>query len=210
MTEESRFRTKGPLNLIAGIVLTVFIALMLVAVACWIVPKGYVDFPCFDVQQGECLMGYVSYVEPGDATVDLSKTRMFLCISTYPRGWYGGGTLAQGPASSDTWSKGGIDLTRQDEVLIVNGQALAEGESFSRLRIFPSLNPWLFNSTRTEITNRGVFDCFLDEEFNEQTIDALYVYGSVSEGWLPNPLGLIILGAGIWLLVRGVRECRRK
>jgi len=46
----------------------------------------------------------------------------------------------------------------------------------------------------------------LNEEGNEQAMDALYIYGSVSEGWFPNPLGLIILGVGIWLLVRGARE----
>lgn len=201
-------RRKGSLSLSAGIVLILFAALMLLAVTCWVVPKGFVDFPCFDMQQGECLKGYGPYVQPEGESADVSDARMFLCISTYPRGFQGGGTIAQGPTFSDTWSGGDIDLTRQGETLVVNGQSLAESELFSHLRIFPTINPWLLTSTRTEITNRGVFGCFLDEEFNAQTINALYVYGSVSEGWFPNPVGLVILGVGIWLVVRGVRERR--
>jgi hypothetical protein len=194
---------RGQGNLITGGVLTAFAALMLLAVVCWVTPKGFVDFPCFDVQEGECL---ATHTGPWGEIADVSDVRMFLCISRYPRSFQGGGTIAQGPESSNTWSRGDIELTRQGETLIVNGQSLVVGESFNHLRVFPTLNPWLLTSTRTKITNRGVFDCLLDEEGNEQTLDALYVYGSVSEGWFPNPLGLIILGVGIWLLVRGVRE----
>jgi hypothetical protein len=203
MTETHSPDTRGRGKLIAGGVLTAFAALMLLAVVCWVTPKGFVDFPCFDMQGGKCL---AAYKNPWGEVADASDARMFLCISTYPRDFQGGGTIAQGPESSNTWSWGDIELARQGETLVVNGQSLAAGESFSHLHIFPTLNPWLLTSTRTEITNRGVFDCLLDEEGNEQTMDALYVYGSVSEGWFPNPLGLIILGVGIWLLVRGARE----
>jgi hypothetical protein len=67
-------------------------------------------------------------------------------------------------------------------------------------------------TVRTTVHNRGVFDCYQvvgEDAVERMTIDALYVYGSVSEGWLPNPLGLVILGIGIWLMVRGIVRWRR-
>jgi hypothetical protein len=175
-----------------------------------VVPKGFVDFPCFDLEEGGCLMGY-DPAELGCDVEELSQARMFLCISVYPRGWNGGGTIAQGPEFSDTWSGYGIDLERQGDKLILNGKSLEVGESSSRLRVYPTLNPWLLETARTTISNRGVFDCY--QVWGEDTVEtavigALYVYGSVSEGWLPNPLGLVILGIGIWLLVRGILKRR--
>jgi hypothetical protein len=206
MTEQPKPRKVSSRSFIAGIALTAVAALMLIGAICWVTPKGYVDFPCFDIQQAECLNG--SRILSGGDEADVSQARMFLCISIYLRGFRGGGTIARGAELSDTWSKRDIELARQGETLVVNGQSLAAGESFSRLRIFPSLTLWLFAATRTTITNRGVFDCFLDGEGHERAIDALYVYGSVSEGWFPNPLGPIALGVGIWLLIRGIRERR--
>ena len=203
MTETHSPDTRGRGKLIAGGVLTALAALMLLAAVCRVTPKGFVDFPCFDMQGGRCL---AAYKNPSGEIADVSDARLFLCISTYPRDFQGGGTIAQGPESSNTWSWGNIELARQGETLVVNGQSLAAGESFSHSRTFLTLNPWLLTTTRTEITNRGVFYCLVDEEGKERAMDALYVYGSVSEGWFPNPLGLIILGVGIWLLIRGVRE----
>jgi hypothetical protein len=56
-----------------------------------------------------------------------------------------------------------------------------------------------------------VFDCYQvvgGDAVETTTIDALYVYGGVSEGWLPNPLGLVIVGVGVWFLIRGVMGVR--
>jgi hypothetical protein len=205
--EKPTQRKKSLFSLIAGIALILLAGLALLAAICAVVPKGNVDFPCFDLEEGGCLMGY-GPVEPEYDVGELSQARLFLCISVYPRGWEGGGTIAQGPEFSDTWLGSGINLERQGDTLIVNGESLKAGASTSRLRAYPMLNPWLLETARTTIHNRGVFDCYqvLGEDAVEtRSIDALYVYGSVSEGWFPNPLGLVILGIGIWLLVRGVR-----
>jgi hypothetical protein len=202
---------KGLFSLIAGIVLILVAGLALLAAVCAVVPKGFVDFPCFDLEESGCLMGY-GPVEPEYDVEELSQARMFLCISIYPRGWEGGGAIAQGPEFSDMWSGSGISLERQGETLIVNGESLGVGESSSRLRVYPTLNPWLLETARTTIHNRGVFDCYQilgGDAVETQNIDALYVYGSVSEGWLPNPLGLVIVGIGIWLLVCGIVKRRR-
>ena len=207
----SRPNKGGLVSFVVGILLILLAGLALLAAICAVVPKGNVDFPCFDLESGGCLMGY-GPIEPGYDVEDLSRTRMFLCISVYPRGWEGGGTIAQGPELSDTWSGSGIDLVRQDDKLIVNGKSLEAGEPSSWFRVYPTFNPWLLETTYTEITNRGVFDCY--QELGEDTverrnIDALYVYGGVSESWLPNPLGLVILGVGIWLVVRGIVRWKR-
>ncbi|MBN1976097.1 MAG: hypothetical protein JW918_01745 [Anaerolineae bacterium] len=202
---------KGLFSLIVGVVLILVAGLGVLAAICAVVPKGFVDFPCFDLEEGGCLMGY-GPVEPGYDLGELGQARMFLCISVYPRGWQGGGTIAQGPEFSDAWSGSGISLERQGDTLIVNGDSLSPGALTSRLRVYPTLNPWLLETARITIHNRGVFDCYqiLDEDLVEtQNIDALYVYGSVGEGWLPNPLGLVIVGIGIWLLVRGIVKRRR-
>jgi hypothetical protein len=204
-------RKKGLFSLIAGIVLILVAGLGVLAAICAVVPKGFVDFPCFDLEEGGCLMGY-GPVEPEYGMEELGQARMFLCISVYPRGWEGGGTIAQGPEFSDTWSESGINLERRGDMLIVNGEVLETGESSSRLRVYPTLNPWLLETARTTISNRGVFDCYQvlgGDAVETQNIDALYVYGGVGEGWLPNPLGLVIVGVGIWLLVRGIVKRRR-
>jgi hypothetical protein len=202
---------KGLFSLIVGIVLILVAGLALLAAICAVVPKGNVDFPCFDLEEGGCLMGYGS-VEPEYDMEELGRARMFMCISVYPRGWEGGGTIAQGPEFSDAWSRSGINLERQGYSLIVNGESLGPEASTSRLRAYPTLNPWLLETTRTTISNRGVFDCYQllgGDTVETQSIDALYVYGSVSEGWLPNPLGLVIVGIGVWLLVGGIVKRRR-
>jgi hypothetical protein len=207
--ETPRSNKKGLVSLVSGILLILLAGLTLLAAICAVVPKGNVDFPCFDLGSGECLMGY----GPGYDVEELNQARMFLCISVYPRGWAGGGTVAQGPEFSDTWSGSGINLERQGDRLIVNGKSLAVGESSSWFRVYPTLIPWLLETTHTKIVNRGVFDCYQvlgEDTVDRQDIDALYVYGGVSEGWLPNPLGLVILGIGVWLLVRGIIKRKRE
>jgi len=209
MAEQPQTRKKGLLGLVAGIVLILLSCLMLLAVICWVVPKGFVDFPCFDMDEGRCLAGYGMYMAPEDEQTDWGEARMILCISMYPRDFNGGGTIAQGPEFSDTWSGGGVSLRREGDALIVNDQPLAVDESFSERHLSLTLNPWLLASTRTTIKNRGVFNCFLDQDISEHAIDALYVYGSVSEGWFPNPLGLVILVSGVILLILGARARRK-
>jgi hypothetical protein len=204
--ETSRSNKKGLGCLAVGILLIFLMGLALLAAICTVRFQGNVDFPCFDLESGECLTDY-GPVGSGHDVEELGQARMVLCISVYPRGWAGGGTIAQGPEFSNMWSGSGIKLERQSDKLIVNGKSLEVGESASWFRVYPTFNPWLLETTYTEIANRGVFDCYKvlgEDTVERQSIDALYVYGDVSESWLPNPLGLVILGVGIWLVVRGI------
>jgi hypothetical protein len=200
---EKRSPRKGLASLVFGIVLITMAVLALIVAFCTIVPKGNVDFPCFGLEADGCLTSYYGSERP------ISEARMFLCISIYPRGWSGGGAIAEGPELSDTWSGDGIALERQGEKLRVNGKLLVSGESTTWVRVRPTLNPWLLESSTTEISNRGVYDCYRtveEDKVETQTVDVLYVDGDVGEGWLPNPLGLVILGVGIWLVVRGAKQ----
>jgi hypothetical protein len=209
--ETSHPNKRGLISLVVGILLILLVGLGLLAAICAVRFQGNVDFPCFDLESGECLMGY-GPLGPGHDVEELGQARMVLCISVYPRGWAGGGTIAQGPEFSDMWSGSGIKLERQDDKLLVNGKSLEVGESSDWFRVYPTLNPWLLETTHTEITNRGVFDCYKilgEDTVGRQDIDALYAYGGISEGWLPNPLGFVILGIGVWLVVRGIVRRRR-
>ena len=205
MPVDSIDNRKGRPAFVLGIILTGIAILSALTVIFWIRPRGFVDFPCLDVQQGDCLAGYGPYCLSPDEVHRLGEARMYLCISEYPRGWEGGGTIAQGPELSDAWSYGDIKLARQGNSLFVNDELLAPSETVSYLHISPTFNPWLFASKRTTIAHRGVFDCYLDEEMSEHAVDILYVYGSLSEGWALNPLGLVILAGGVWLLVYEAR-----
>lgn len=210
MSVDSLDTGKSRPGFILGIMLTAIAILSALAVIWQIRPRGFVDFPCFDVQQGDCLAGYGPYSLSQAEVQRLGEARIYLCISEYPRGWQGGCAIAQGPGFSDTCSCSDIELTRQGDLLFANGESLAPSESTSYLRVSPTFNPWLFASTRTTVAHRGVFDCFLDEEMSEHAVDILYVYGSVSEGWALNPLGLIILAGGVWLLMHEARARKGK
>jgi hypothetical protein len=135
MTEPPKPRKVSSRSFVAGIALTAVAALMLIGAICWVTPKGYVDFPCFDIQHAECLNG--SRILSGGDEADVSQARMFLCISIYLRGFRGGGTIARGPELSDTWSKRDIELARQGETLVVNGQSLARESRSAACASFP-------------------------------------------------------------------------
>jgi hypothetical protein len=192
-------RQKSSPRFVAGIVLIAFAVLMLVAVACWITPKGNVDFPCEWFGRPPSL---------AEAEVD-AATRIAYCLSLYPRSRWGGAPYVYGATAEDKvtlsppvlWH-GNLVLERQEKAIIVNGQILQPGETYTRFRWFPSLNPWLVLTVHLKVTNGGIL------EDHSVATEAVYVSGDVNEGWLPGPLGLIILGVGVWLLVRGVKEQR--
>jgi len=195
---------------LAGLVLTGISVLTLAGTILWMIPRGYMDFPCPDMQRGECLAWDSQETVGARSSAALERARMFLCISVYRRAFRGGGTIAVGPEFSDTWSGRGIELTRQDEALVVQGETLGVGEAYSKLRVYPGLSPWFLPATRTTIANRGLANCVRTREGQQYAVDALYVFGSVSESWFPNPLGLILLAVGVALLVRRRRVRRRE
>jgi hypothetical protein len=121
--------------------------------------------------------------------------------------------------SSDTWSEGDVELVRQEETLAVNGLPLAPGQSLSQRsdlgtwsgpRIPTFLSLWIVTWRKIEVTNYGGFSCFVDKAGQEHATDGLYVHMSERQGWAPNPLGAIVLGVGIWLLVRARRARKQE
>ncbi len=130
-------------------------------------------------------------------------TRMTYCISFFPRNAVGmGQTLDYGTSDKDqmTWHPpllrfwlGQLRIERDGETLVVNGHVL-DAENYDRFRWFPSINPWLLTTARVSISNKGKY---------VGSTDCLYLLGRVEEGWLPSPVGLVLLGIGIWLFRTG-------
>ncbi len=172
-----------------GIVLTAYAVLMLAAVVFWVSRKGYVDFPC------EATLG------PRPEVTE--STRIVYCISAWPREMYGGGVYAVGASDEDqivlgpraSWPRS-LAVERRGQELLIDGQLLPPGQIYARFRWFPSSNPWLLATSRLTV-------------WYLPSADVISISGSVREGWFPNPLGLLILGIGLWLLVRGRREHRQ-
>lgn len=79
---------------------------------------------------------------------------------------------------------GSLTLENRDQVLLVNGQPIKVGESYNRRYWFFSWNPWVFLTTQFEVANQGAL----------RQGRAIYVCGEIKEGFLPNPLGLLVLG----------------
>lgn len=170
---------------VLGIALIVISLLCLAVAVCQVTPVMYVDFPC----QAGLSPGYE--VNP--------DTRIAYCISIWPlRAISGGAIYAAGSASQDTVTAGILKLERQGQILVVNGQRLAPGETYRKVQWRPSVNPWLIFTFQLVVRNDGVLE------------DVLYISGDVYEGWVLNPLGTLILVGGIWLTVQGARERRRR
>ena len=169
------------------------VALSLIALLAsvfWIMRLANVDFPC----------GSGLGRQP-ELTAD---TSIAYCISLYPR-WASGGTdYAVGTSDTNEvviqpqefWH-GAIELRREQERLYVNGTPLSAGSSITLSRFMPTLNPWIVYTVEFVIRHSGPIR---DEQ--TQPSDALYVYGEANEGWLPNPLGFLILAVGLWLVWR--------
>jgi hypothetical protein len=174
----------------AGVVLIVLSILTLPIAVFQVVPTFLVDFPC---------MGPDEWGYPQDIT---QSTRIGYCISLYPlKAFSGGGIYASGSTAQDEITVDPLVFKRADEVLYVNSHPLQSGEVYKTTLWKLSANPWLIFTTRFEIRNDG----FTSVD-SSSTAKMLFVSGDASEGWLPNPLGLIILVGGIWLVARGKEE----
>ena len=160
---------------------------------CQIVPLGFVDFPCFDemVRQQE---------------ID-SDTRIVYCISIWPRQAISGGAIyGEGTSNQNEVTVRELSFKRSGQTLFVNNHALNTGEVYKTTKWTLSISPWVLFTRRFEITNEGLFT---PSEASTPT-DVLYVSGNVYEGWLINPLGLLILGCGIWLFRQGKKELKQE
>jgi hypothetical protein len=58
-------------------------------------------------------------------------------------------------------------------------------------------NPWIIYQDRVEIRNDGLISVDLSAP-----PDVLFISGDIHKGWLPNPLGLLMLLGGMVLILR--------
>lgn len=167
---------------IIGLLLICISILALSVAFCQVVPLGYADFPCFEK------FIFLENVKP--------DTRIIYCISFWSyRAISGGGVYDSGASKQDEIKTDDFVFRRNKDVLYVNNETINPGEIYKKTHWAASINPWLIFTQRFEIKNEGV-----ESKNAESPVDVLYISGDVYEGWMPNPLGLIMLGSGVWLL----------
>ena len=169
---------------VLGIFLVVVSLVTLVIAFCQVVPMGFVDFPCTGQQVGQ----------QGIA----SDSRLAYCLSVWPRqAISGGGIYDIGTSNQDEIRVDPLNLKRYNLTLSVNGHEINPGQTYKTTR-FAGLNPWVVLTSRFEVRNDGL----MPEELTSSA-SVLFVTGDVHEGWFPNPLGLIVLIGGVWLIRQG-------
>lgn len=172
---------------ILGVILIVLSVLTLVLVFYQFVPSAFYALPCFDKQ-----------VRQQEVSSD---TRIVYCISLWPRQVLSGAAMYdEGTTSQDEVKVRDLNFRRDQQILLVNNHPVIPSETYRTVRWRAAINPWLIFTSRFEIKNEGITSIG-----SKAPAEALYVSGEVYEGWLPNPLGLIILGSGIWLFMQGKR-----
>ena len=170
---------------ILGIILIVLAVLTLPIAFCQVIPLGFVDFPCFDDQ-----------IRKQEIS---SETRIVYCISIWPRQALSGGAIYdEGKTDQEAIKVGALNFRRDGQNLLVNNHMVTPREAYTTTHWNAALNPWVIFTSRFEIKNEGI-----NPIGTSSPAEALYVTGDVYESWLPNPLGLIILGSGIWLFRQG-------
>jgi hypothetical protein len=175
-------------KLLLGVLLVVLSIITLVQAVGNIQPLPVVmDFPC----SGE--------EDVGQESMNAS-TRMAYCISVWPFNMRGGGIFAQGTSDQDEAQIGGLRFRREGETLYVNNHPLDSGVHYEIIRWTVTRNPWLILTNRFEIRNDGLIAAF-----SGTGPDVLFISGDVFQGWMPNPLGLVILAAGMILVLRQLR-----
>jgi hypothetical protein len=175
-------------KLLLGILLVVLSIITLVQAVGNVQPIPVVmDFPCSgeeDVRR-----------EGMDA-----DTRLAYCISFWPFNMSGGGILAVGTSDRDEAAVSGLRFRREGETLYVNNRLVDVNVRYETVRWSASRNPWLILTNRFEIRNRGLISAD-----STTPPGVLFISGDVQQGWLPNPLGLIMLTAGMVLMLRELR-----
>ncbi len=156
-------------------------------------------------QERRHLADRVACADHGMARMDVLMTRgvrMVYCIDFLGRDTLGGtavytlgssveDSIALGDDKNDGF--GPIELQRDGDQLRVNGgRPLKRGQSFSMMRFYRQLNPWLLATNMLVIHNAGID---LDE-------DILMVHGSLEEGWLPGPTGVLLTLLAVALMRR--------
>jgi hypothetical protein len=141
-----------------------------------------IDFPCsgeYDVRQEGMNV----------------KTRIAYCLSSWPFEYSGGTIYALGTSEQDKVTARTMRFRRDDQMLYVGNHPVNIGEKYETVRFSLPNNPWLLFTYRFEIRNNGLISADLIAPPS-----VLFISGDVHKGWSPNPLGLVLLGIGIWLV----------
>ncbi len=175
-------------KLLLGVLLVVLSIITLVQAVDNVQPIPVVmDFPC---------SGEESIRQEG---MDAS-TRMAYCISFWPFNMRGGGIFALGTSDQDEARVSGLQLRREGETLYVNNRLVDVNVRYETVRWSVTRNPWLILTNRFEVRNGGLIAASANA-----TPDVLFISGDVHQGWTPNPLGLVMLAAGMILVLRPLR-----
>ena len=129
-----------------------------------------------------------------------ANTRLAYCLSFWPFNMGGGGIYALGTSDQEETRVSGLRFRREGETLYVNNRPLDIYDRYETVRWTMQRNPWLILTNRFEIKNAGLISVSSNEP-----PDVLFISGDVQQGWLPNPLGLIMLAAGMVLILRELR-----
>jgi hypothetical protein len=118
-----------------------------------LIPKGFVDFPCFAYydEENQCVR-LDGAVAPDEV---LQEAHLQILLNHHEVGWQGAGCNAENPETDRVvmeTSAIDLDFERQGDRLIVNGEPLATGDSFSHTNYW-GLNPWVVE--KIQFTNYG-------------------------------------------------------
>ena len=133
-----------------------------------------------------------------------TETRMAYCLSLWPFNMGGGGIYALGTSSQDEATLPGLHFRREGQTLFVNNRPLDINGRYETVRWTATRNPWVILTNRFEIRNRGLIPAV-----STAPADVLFISGDVHQGWVPNPLGLILILAGMVLFLREFKTPER-
>jgi hypothetical protein len=133
-----------------------------------------------------------------------AETRIAYCLSLWPFNMGGGGIYALGTSSQDEATVTGLHFRRDGETVYVNNRPLDVGARYETTRWTATRNPWIIHTNRFEVRNEGLIS--VD---SSAAPDVLFISGDVQQGWVPNPLGLILILAGMVLLLREFKTSER-
>ena len=125
-----------------------------------------------------------------------AKTQIAYCLSSFPFEYSGGTIYDLGTSEQDKITISRILFRREGQTLYVNNHPINIGETYETVRFSLTHNPWLLFTYRFEIKNSGLISADLIA-----LPSVLFITGDVYKGWKPNPLGLFILGTGVWLIL---------
>lgn len=126
-----------------------------------------------------------------------ASTRIAYCLSLWPFNMGGGGIFALGTSDQDEAQVSGLHFRRDGQMLYVNNRPVDVGVRYETTRWRATRNPWVILTNRFEVRNRGLISADSIAPAN-----VLFISGDVHEGWIPNPLGLILILAGMVLILR--------